>query len=182
MEKESLNDTLLLCDFSHLYNSFVQISTVFIVILEPPSITFILCTLYVRCIAVFVEKINTLSANRHVRHSDLDAIREIFNHRATKNIDNADLGFAMAHWRSRRVELAHFLIRMVRRTQHKEPGIRLFIFAGDRCLSGHIGLPVSQVNVQIRVLRKAKRRRKHRKKQEFPHGEFSKKNTNRYLK
>ena len=155
MEEESLDDAFLLRDFSHLDDSLVHVAAVFIQVLDPPGVALVLRILHVGLVAVLVEQVYTLPANRDIRHGDLDAVREVRDHGTPEDIDNAHLGLAVSHRRGRRVELAHLLVRMVRRAEHKESRVLHAVLVGDSRLPRHVGLPVGQVNMEIRVLRKA---------------------------
>ena len=161
MEEEPLDDALLLCNLAHLHDALVNVAAVFVQILDPPGIALVLGILHVGRIAVLVEQVYALPANRDVRHRNLDAVGEIRHHGAPEDIGNAHLRGAMAHRGRRRVELAHLLVRMVRRAQHEEARVLHLVLVGNGRLARHVGLPVGQIDMEIRVLRQACHGRDH---------------------
>ena len=157
MEQEALDDAFLLCDFAHLHNAFVQITAIFVQVLNPPGIALVLCALNVRLVAVLVKQVDALPANGYVRDGNFDAVRKFLHHFASKDINNPHLGLAMPHRWCGRIELAYLLVGMICGSQHQESRVLHTVFIGYCRLPGHVRLPVSKVNMQVRVLRKTYR-------------------------
>ena len=139
----------------HLDDALVHVAAVFVQVLDPPRVALVLRVLHVGLVAVLVEQVDALPANRNIRHRHLDAVREVSHHGAPEYIGDAHLGLAVTHRGCRRVELAHLLVRMVRRAQHEEARVLNAVLVGNGRLPRHVGLPVGQVNMEVRVLRKA---------------------------
>ena len=174
VEKESLDDAFLLCDLAHLYNALVHVAAVFVQVLDPPSVALVLRVLNVCLVAVLVEQVNALSANRDVRHRHLDAVREVRDHGAPEDVGDAHLGLAVSHRWCCRVEFSYRLVRMFRRAQHEEARVLHAVLVGDGRLSRHVGLPVGEVDMQVRILRETCHNQGGKQKDDFFHRFVSK--------
>ena len=150
MQKDSLNNTLLLCLLRHCHQHIIGVVIIFLtIVLEPISLL-----LNVIGTLVLIEEVDRCSTDSYINNTYLYTLRQILHHRTTKVIGRSQSCTITTEWRISRIPLSLLSIgrRHINSSHHHKTGVnKLAVCCLDSCITFHIRLSKAQIDVKIRV-------------------------------